>query len=142
MADTAPGQPGGRRGGRPEPPANTAPSCSPLETAQELLQWAPSDQNSLRSSVPLVSPPSSGGANGRRWAGVRQDSLVVASDSQAPCPRLLHDGPRLLACHDLAGGYHEDRWVQVPQLPFGSWRGGEHAPLQGPACWHELSMMA
>ena len=32
---------------------------------------------------------------------------------QAPSPRLLHEGPRLLACHDLAGGYHEDRWAQV-----------------------------
>lgn len=40
-------------------------------------------------------------------------------NTQAPSPRLLHDGPRLLACHDLAGGYHEDRWVQVPQLPLG-----------------------
>lgn len=61
----------------PAPLANSAPSCSPLETVEELLQWQPCDQDALRSSVPLVRP-CSGSVGGSGTLHRRGDLLVDA----------------------------------------------------------------
>lgn len=63
------------------------PECRPLKTVEELLEFDPCCvEQACRSSVPL---PASAAAT----AAAR---------------------PRLLACHDMRGGYLEDRLVEVP----------------------------
>lgn len=61
----------------PAPLANSAPSCSPLETVEQLLQWQPCDQDALRSSVPLVRPCSRsvGGGTLHRGSDLLGDTL-------------------------------------------------------------------
>ncbi|KAL4853952.1 Cytosolic endo-beta-N-acetylglucosaminidase 2 [Chlorella vulgaris] len=76
----------GSPGNTPFEPA--APCARPLKSAEELLQWRPSQDphtELCRATVPL--PPACSAAS-------------------------LQRHPRLLACHDLAGGYGPDRYPQ------------------------------
>ena len=42
------------------------------------------------------------------------DELCVASVAKRP--RKPQDKPKLLVCHDMCGGYQEDRWVPDHRL--------------------------
>ncbi|EFN54696.1 hypothetical protein CHLNCDRAFT_53027 [Chlorella variabilis] len=78
------------------------PAARPLDSPDELLGWTPGHSNDpCRASVTLR--PQAGGGEGR-------------------------GRPRLLACHDMAGGYGDDRFCQ----------GGSHADFYCLRRWHSL----
>lgn len=110
---------------------HAAPEARPLESATQLLAWAacctPDQLDPMhrlrRGSVTLPSGRQVGGA-----ATGKGPPLAMPTPEYrrlATCPRLPRHattclqelcrppGPRLLACHDMAGGYGEDRFVQV-----------------------------
>ena len=97
------------------------PSAQPLLTVQELLAWTPTSQPAselCRAAVPLPRQVtrSPGPACGRPPARPpARPCTHPPTPTPSPPPlqgRRRPPGPRLLACHDMAGGYAEDRWVQ------------------------------
>ncbi|KAL4447747.1 hypothetical protein ABPG75_004966 [Micractinium tetrahymenae] len=70
-----------------------APEARPLDTPAQLLAWA-------ASCPPEELDP---------LHGICRGSQALPPRRQGACPA---PGPRLLACHDMAGGYGEDRLVQ------------------------------
>ncbi|CAI5510910.1 unnamed protein product, partial [Closterium sp. Naga37s-1] len=77
----------------PSPPV--APVCAPLTTLDQLLQWRPGS-------------PATGGIYNRATAPFRARSAPGAARGELPRRRRQ----RVLACHDMMGGYVEDERAQ------------------------------
>ena len=115
------------------------PTAAPLTSMSDLLAWRPgtrADDALCRANVPLLPRPgcqAGGFEGGGGGDGLRQSSpprrlptpaLPLALPSQAGT--CLPPGPRVLACHDLAGGYGVDAAAH-------GWRAASGSSVDGAA---------
>ncbi|GLC35518.1 hypothetical protein PLESTB_000198900 [Pleodorina starrii] len=91
-----------------------APESRPLSTLEQFRSWSPTDPDApfcQTYNAPLMAPqqpqPQAGAGGDAALVGGGGGSGGGTSGVGLGCDR-----PRLLVCHDMMGGYLEDRWVQ------------------------------
>jgi hypothetical protein len=82
-----------------------APQAGPLKTVREVLDWAPTpgDQYNV-ASTPL------------QFVTDRNEEALLSQSNESIAGTGL-SRPNLLVCHDMRGGYQEDRFVQGTASP-------------------------